>query len=191
MMDTSIPAAERWQRIRRWLNWVAGCLALIVPLLICSVIVMMLGSIALWNDFRIQQSFRVYPDARQFFSDDEYECCDAGARMFYYETSAPIEGVRAYYETFTLPFIDNATMFHPYGEALTLGFVPYPITPDIEIDLTTDRECHFSQKWTCVQINLADLAGELPATISPDLNTGTLIIYKYWVETDMNWFLNS
>lgn len=106
------------------------------------------------DELILKMSFRLYPEAEWVSSTQAYECCDSERHPQYYWTPDAVIGVRDYYETFALPFINNMTMFHPYGGELKLGFVPYPVMPGEEIDLATDRECHFSQKYSCIQVEL-------------------------------------
>jgi hypothetical protein len=186
---------------RKWLKRIliaAGVLAVISP---CLLIIWLFGGRAYIDELGVQMSFHIYPGAEWVSRAQTYECCDSERHLQYYWTPDAVTRVRDYYETFALPFINNMTMFHPYGGELKLGFVPYPIMPEDEINLATDRECHFSQKYRCIQVELVSfgesqevslpdvLARDFPNSTPPTplsdaLDGGTLIIYSYYIETD-------
>ncbi len=155
---------------------------------------------AFTRDIAIRASFRLPPDSQLLSNASFYICCDSSRKEFYYWSSHTISAVETFYENYTLPFINHRTFYHPFGGVLKLGFVPYPPAPEEEIDLQVDRECHFSQKFSCVQIQLVDFENadlitlpvpeDFPSvTPQPLPNTlfgGTLIIYSYHVEADFN-----
>jgi hypothetical protein len=175
-----------------------GVLAFLSP---CLLFIWLLYGRAFTDELSQQLSFRHYPGAQWVSRTNAYYCCDSERRIQYYWTEDTIADVRSYYQTFALPFINNVTMFHPSGGELKLGYVPYPVLPEDEVDLVTDRECHFSQKYTSFQVQLISLAelGEvnLPNILAIDfprttplspldasLNGRTLLIYSYYVDTD-------
>jgi hypothetical protein len=187
---------------RKWLKGILTTAGFVAALSPCLFIIWLVGGRAYIDELSLQSAFRLYPEAEWVSRAQAYECCDSERHLQYYWTPDTIAQVKAYYEAFTLPFINNTTMFHPYGEELKLGFVPYPIMPEDEIDLDTDRECHFSQKYSCIQVELAGFAESqrvsLPDVLSRDfplptpptqfsspLQGGTVIIYSYYVETDL------
>ena len=181
---------------------IASSLAFLLP---CLSLIWLIGGKAFADELSLQRSLRVYPGAEKVSDAQAYYCCDSGRRIQYYWTEDSLTQVENYYETFALPFINNQTIFHPYGGKFELGSVPHPVLPDEEFDPTTDRECHFSQKYSCIQVdllyfgesqdvNLPDiLAAEFihpspPSPLQSPLSGGTLIIYSYFLETDMNPF---
>jgi len=190
---------------RTWPRRILVVSSALVLLLPCLFLIWLLGGKAFADELSLQMSLRIYPGAERVSSAQAYYCCDSERRIQYYWTEDSLTQVENYYETFALSFINSQTIFHPYDGELELGSVPYPVLPDDEIDPTTDRECHFSQKYSCIQVNLLDfgeaqdvnlpdiLAADFihptpPSPLRSPLSGGTLIVYSYFLETDMNPF---
>jgi hypothetical protein len=175
------------------------CIFCLVPAFCGIGILFVMGG---YTEIQIHSAFRLYPGATLLTEARAYPCCDSILKKYYYWSPEPIRQIQSYYEAFTLPFIEGVTMYHPSGRELELGFIPYPTTPADEVDLTTDRHCHFSQRGTCIQIELIEFhlnqPVQLPTVeyhyVTPDPTTistkygGTLIIYSYHVDADLNFF---
>lgn len=153
------------------------------------------------RDYNFRQGMHIYPGAIRVGRDEQLYCCDSITQIEFYWTNDLRDKVQSHYEQFAIPFLGNRTIFHHLGEVLELELnnIPYITTKEDE-DFLETRECHFSQKQTCVQVELTEFANGEPVVI-PDLtitmlgadppttleNTGgTLITYTYFEEADLN-----
>ena len=173
-------------RHRTLLIWGIAVGIFIAPALVCF---FLFG----WQDVRLLWSLAIYPGAQEVSSGFAKYGASSMLRTTYYWTPVEIDKVREFYEVFSLPFIDNTTVFHPYGDSLiAYGIDGKPITD------FSERFCHYTQKYACVRVQLTDFSPselvQIPTTSLPlswkratetpfsdYLVGGTLISYAFFV----------
>jgi hypothetical protein len=143
----------------------------------------------LWNfalpPLQFETSLRFYPSTQEISRASTFLDTNTGFGVRYYWVKDSEETVKAYYETFTEPFVENETVFYLYPQ------------PSENHDFQ-NRSCYY-QKFTCVEIRvigfrdenvtLPDLISERgygaydsPSPLASPIKGGTLIIYSFYTD---------
>jgi hypothetical protein len=175
----------------------------VIIAILCSP-VLLLVSLSWWENFSFRLALPMYPGARQENRAYGYFGAGAAHEVLYFWSPDPVESVQAYYQEFAFPFrvgtdSDWSISAFAVGGA-DLVYYDIEAKPH-RMDETDEIYCHYTQTYRCVNVQLVNLdtspvMAEMPniigipysreqnATPSPPaapLNTGTLIIYSYYV----------
>jgi hypothetical protein len=147
-------------------------------------------------------SLPVFPGANQISEAYGYYGAGTGVEFRYFWTAASIDEVKAYYETFTVPFVQAQesssaghdqfySVFNPFGEPVPIITEEYR---DEIFNAAESRYCRYRMFFNCVMVRITqfDLTEAIvlppppvirmvrtPWPFSSQLRGGTLIIYTY------------
>ena len=151
---------------------------------------------------RFEAKLKIYPNARQFTYTSNLYGAGSFHKAPYYWTPDNIGDVIKYYETFSLPLMQDKweedaliSAYSPKGRSLDYND---PITGEFIDFEASSRRCDYSQRYKCVNIylydlgmggheNIPDVSQRPTASYTPpdftllNESTGTVIILSYYV----------